>query len=119
MPILTCKGCGKSFEAPNRHPKYCRDNRCFSRTEAMLNALRAKAYSPERRHAMQAVQTARCNGSLIPQSCEVCGGNRFVEAHHDDYAAPLDVRWLCRSHHKQHHNKFGPGKNAFRAQVAS
>jgi hypothetical protein len=23
------------------------------------------------------------------------------------------VRWLCRHHHKQHHLRFGPGKNAF------
>ena len=26
-----------------------------------------------------------------------------VVAHHDDYSKPLDVRWLCRSHHMQLH----------------
>jgi hypothetical protein len=26
-----------------------------------------------------------------------------VDAHHDDYARPLDVTWLCRRHHQQRH----------------
>jgi hypothetical protein len=31
-----------------------------------------------------------------------CGEPR-VDAHHDDYARPLDVRWLCRPHHRLTH----------------
>jgi hypothetical protein len=34
--------------------------------------------------------------------CEVCGEIN-VEAHHDDYDKPLQVRWLCRPHHLEHH----------------
>ncbi|MFC3331681.1 hypothetical protein ACFOEM_04310 [Paenalcaligenes hominis] len=34
--------------------------------------------------------------------CEVCGKSK-VDAHHDDYSKPLEVRWLCREHHMQHH----------------
>ena len=41
-------------------------------------------------------------GFLIKQPCEVCGVNK-VDAHHDDYTKPLDVRWLCRKHHNEHH----------------
>jgi hypothetical protein len=51
------------------------------------------------------------SGKLMRLPCEVCGAAK-VDAHHDDYARPLDIRWLCRSHHKDHHSKFGPGKNA-------
>lgn len=35
---------------------------------------------------------------LIPQPCEVCG-NLEVEAHHNSYENPLDIRWICKEHH--------------------
>lgn len=42
------------------------------------------------------------NGLLTRNPCEVCGELK-VDAHHDDYMRPLDVRWLCRKHHNEHH----------------
>lgn len=42
------------------------------------------------------------DGLLVRKPCEVCGA-RKVEAHHDDYAKPLDVRWLCKLHHTELH----------------
>lgn len=44
------------------------------------------------------------DGRLIREPCEVCGDIK-TDAHHDDYAKPLDVRWLCRAHHAQHHKE--------------
>lgn len=50
-----------------------------------------------------AVQRALVSGTLKKQGCEVCG-SQSVDAHHDRYDKPLNVRWLCRSHHvKLHH----------------
>lgn len=42
------------------------------------------------------------SGRLKPLPCEICGANE-VHAHHDDYSRPLDVRWLCPTHHREHH----------------
>ena len=38
-------------------------------------------------------------------SCEICGSDKNVEAHHDDYERPLEVLWLCRTHHDERHHK--------------
>lgn len=38
----------------------------------------------------------------IRKPCEVCGEIK-VEAHHDDYSKPLEVKWLCIKHHKELH----------------
>ncbi len=39
-----------------------------------------------------------------PDSCESCGKPCKPEAHYEDYSKPLDVKWLCRSCHGQHHS---------------
>lgn len=43
------------------------------------------------------------SGKLIKKPCEVCGYDKYVEAHHDDYNKPMEIRWLCRNHHREHH----------------
>lgn len=54
---------------------------------------------------VRAITRDRINrGKLVRQPCEVCGEIK-VDAHHDDYSKPLEVRWLCRLHHRQHHAK--------------
>lgn len=45
-------------------------------------------------------------GKLYKGLCEICGSSN-VEAHHDDYDKPLQVRWLCRKHHLEHHRNKG------------
>ena len=44
------------------------------------------------------------DGRLIREVCEVCG-NKKVDAHHDNYEKPLEIRWLCKKHHAAHHVK--------------
>lgn len=109
MLIRLCKQCGKKIETGRN--KYCAGS-CFRNSERAYGRRHRATFSPERRRAANLVQTAISQKQLVKQPCEICGV-RGAQAHHDDYAAPLDVRWLCRSHHKQHHLKFGPGLNAF------
>lgn len=41
-------------------------------------------------------------GKLVRLACEACH-NPKTEAHHDDYAKPLDVRWFCKRCHQDFH----------------
>lgn len=38
---------------------------------------------------------------------QLCGEVE-TDAHHDDYSKPLDVRWLCRRHHRAVHDAVKP-----------
>ena len=58
----------------------------------------------EKKLAKNAVYRAVCHGTITKKPCEVCGSDE-VQAHHDDYSKPLEVRWLCRRHHSDLHNK--------------
>lgn len=56
--------------------------------------------------AHDAVYKAIRSGELVRGRCEQenegdCSGR--IEGHHDDYSKPLDVRWLCVSHHRRFH----------------
>ena len=56
----------------------------------------------EKHEARWKANRAINSGKLVRQPCEVCG-NKKVDAHHDDYAKPLSVRFLCRAHHREFH----------------
>lgn len=61
-----------------------------------------RATHRDRRHAHQAVERAVRSGRLHREPCACCGDEK-AEAHHDDYTKPLDVVWLCRTHHRARH----------------
>lgn len=87
----------------------------YARTEAGKRAFRRAniAYierNPRKRDAHNKVSNAIRDGKLTKQPCEICGDEK-VHAHHDDYAKPLDVRWLCNKHHNEWHNIHGEAAN--------
>lgn len=96
----TCSNCGREKESNYLGGGYC--------LQCKMHAKKIKRpYRTEEQKFKGAVRelTARKikQGELIRQPCEVCNTDVDVQAHHDDYMKPLDVRWLCRKHHREHH----------------
>lgn len=107
-----CKSCTRTDVAQNYRARlghYLDYERArFQRPERKE---RVREYQRRRRHrdpvkaaANSATSNAIRDGRLIRQPCEACG-EMNVEAHHDDYTRPLEVRWLCRRHHLAVHGK--------------
>ena len=76
-----------------------------------MPAARSRA-SAEDAAAHNLVNDAVMRGALVrPDACSECGvsppprrdGGTQIEAHHDDYNRPLDVRWLCKRCHRAWH----------------
>lgn len=80
----------------NKHPgrKAARMRGASRRRQAPVGKFKNAAH--------QAVQRALASGRLVRQPCERCGAVP-AHAHHDDHSKPLDVRWLCPPHHREHH----------------
>lgn len=60
----------------------------------------------DKQRARWKVQHAVRDGRMTrPTTCEACGsdGAGLIDAHHEDYARPFDVRWLCRLCHNRRH----------------
>lgn len=74
-----------------------------ARRAAVRDYLKNRRPEVKRQAARMTTEAIR-NGTLVRQPCEKCGDEK-VEAHHDDYSKPLEVRWLCRKHHLEHHGK--------------
>jgi len=66
---------------------------------------------PNKYRAHVLVGNAIRDKKLFREPCEKCGRIDTVHGHHDDYLKPLNVRWLCTAHHKQHHVSHGAGLN--------
>lgn len=112
-----CKSCQKKYDdARLRDPKRMEMRRQYQKTEKGREAHnRATKKWIEKNTIKRAVHILTGNairdGILIKKRCEVCQAKK-VHAHHDDYAKPLEVRWLCDKHHNDWHNENGEGKNA-------
>jgi len=96
-------GGGTSFRSQLKHGA---DNH-FYRGGATAKSLRKRCG--------HLVEKAIEKGILTRGPCEVCNtqevmsdGRSIVQAHHDDYSKPLEVRWLCQQHHYEWHQSNKP-----------
>lgn len=122
-----CKGCTRAdvqfnYRANIEHYKAYEKERAmlphriamrakYQKTESGKQAIRRAQNkyaesNPVKRRAQVAVCNAVRDGRLVRQPCEICGST--AQAHHDDYSKPLDVRWLCSTHHAEWHKHNTP-----------
>ena len=122
-----CKECWKAYVRANRLARvdqYAAYERGRANLPHRIEAREAYAQTPEgkaaqsrarrrfierhpaKRAAHVAVGNALRDGKLTRQPCETCGDR--AQAHHDDYSKPLDVRWLCTTHHAEWHRNNTP-----------
>jgi hypothetical protein len=52
--------------------------------------------------AYKTVENKKSKGNLLIEKCLICGSEK-VNAHHEDYAKPLSVVWLCTLCHNRYH----------------
>ncbi len=109
-----CQRCGNWFATFSWKEKHGRGKYCSNSCKGAIgreaiqkiwNHNTPKASKQTKLKANYAVQKAIRAGQLIrPEGCSACGRPGNIHAHHDDYAKPLDIRWLCKScHSKAHH----------------
>lgn len=88
-----------------------RHKRYFATTEGKEAQKRARTKfvekSPEKRAAHVLLSNAVKSGRIKkPTECSQCGKHdvsRKIQAHHHDYAKPLEVIWLCSECHAKEH----------------
>lgn len=105
--------------ARSNNPDRAQARLYYSKTEnGKLAGTKAKkkwiANNKLKRLANQVVNNAIQRGQLAKSYvCEQCNKTASrIHGHHDDYAFPLVVRWLCPKCHTKWHKENGEGKNA-------
>ena len=107
-----CKECTKQDVSANYHARrqhyaeYERER--YQRPERRRKTVeyhrKGVLRNPEKATARNAISNAIREGRLQRKPCEVCGAAKS-EGHHPDYSKPLEVMWLCRTHHLEQHGK--------------
>lgn len=92
-----CRSCSTIHDGERWSEKYAKHKDKYlyrSKDWALKN--------PEKVRAAQKARYAVKMGALKKSPCIVCG-NPKSQGHHEDYNKPLEVVWLCLSHHRQRH----------------
>ena len=106
-----CKNCVRNYLSRGRTEKireteriYHRKWRKKERDKVLKYVEKWRKKNKEKVSAHRKFGNAITSGKLKKKPCEVCGSKK-ADGHHEDYSKPLEVKWLCRLHHKQAHSK--------------
>jgi ribosomal protein S27AE len=101
-----CKPCSRErvHEWESSHSEA---RRAACRRREQRHPGRKRRGTPEQESARRAVKIELKHGRLArPTECPSCGrSDSKVHAHHDDYAKPLDIEWLCARCHGRLHKQ--------------
>lgn len=106
---LLCSVCGYYFGAKDSMIATIGCDACFVRSQALdeqnfTNVREARRDIGTRARA--AVKAAVQAGALVrPRACTACSRECVTSGHHDSYARPLDVIWLCNGCHGKRHGE--------------
>src|SRR5690606_10388478 len=109
-----CKECTKSDVKTHREEnieKIRAYDRARGNRQGYEYVISFREKYPNKYRAHKMVGNAVRDKKLFRQPCETCGAEEKIHAHHDDYAKPLNVRWLCAAHHRQWHTEHGEALN--------
>ena len=98
-----CVRCGTTFwhRPSDGGRRFC--------SPSCANEARRRTDKTARARARWTANNAIRDGVIQREPCEECGAEES-QSHHDDYSKPLDVRWLCRKCHWDHHRRIGDCK---------
>jgi hypothetical protein len=85
----TCKECRKKYR--NKEKYYLKSKRHIDKF-------------PMKQKARLNLKIAIDKGLIVrPGKCSNCNETTKIQAHHEDYNKPLEVKWLCVNCHKNAH----------------
>lgn len=111
-----CKDCNKKDVIENRknNVDYYREyDKARGSRQTVEYQRNYRNQFPMKYAAHRLVSNSLRDGRLSkPENCQECGiFHEHIHGHHDDYALPLIVRWICPPCHKAWHDKNGEAKN--------
>ena len=107
-----CRDCYKEYYMEdyyrNRAGRLKQDRERYRKNKSKrIKSIRAyNAKFPEKTKARDMLRNAVATNKIIKEPCEICKTSENVHGHHEDYSKPLEVIWLCYTHHAEVHRQY-------------
>ena len=90
------------WDKQNKEKIHIREKRRWQREK--FNPLKYHQPDPVKYKARMILNNAISRGLVTKHPCSICGNSK-TQAHHQDYAKPLIMIWLCSNHHVEVHKR--------------